>query len=222
MQQDVADCILLEGRRFTLRVYLVVVEDECTPARCCYLSSNGLVYRALEGSEVTNCSQSALKLRGSAQAAGAPPSPDLRWLEAQLAALPSELGGGPLAVEVLWRRLRRLARLLATTAEVALNEPMGELANSSVLAPLGIPKILGLDVILSRCSPSGSPGPWPWLLEVNRFPGLGLRSPSDACVKLPVVRDAWNLADTREAAGCWPVKLGCLEALPVTGRRRRS
>ena len=29
-------------------------------------------------------------------------------------------------------------------------------------------------------------GPWPWLLELNRFPALGLRSNSDESTKLPV------------------------------------
>ena len=30
----------------------------------------------------------------------------------------------------------------------------------------------------------GAGGPWPWLLELNRFPALGLRSASDEGTKL--------------------------------------
>ena len=32
----------------------------------------------------------------------------------------------------------------------------------------------------------GASGPWPWLLELNRFPALGLRSASDEGTKLQV------------------------------------
>ena len=37
----------------------------------------------------------------------------------------------------------------------------------------------------------------PWLLEVNRFPGLEARDNSDELVKRTVVQDAWSLASKR-------------------------
>lgn len=222
LQRDVSGCILLDDRRFTLRLYLVLVGG--APWRA-YLATKGLVYRALDGSMATNCSQAALQLRGSASAAGAPAAPDLEWLRGALAAYSGSSGRpelGPMAFEVLWRRLRRLAALLVQGAiAAALAQPVAEVPNASFLAELGIPKILGLDVIVAGASPGGRVGPWPWLLEVNRFPALGFRAPSDATVKLPVVRDAWKLAaKARTKTEALPSVLGCLEELPRRGERR--
>lgn len=243
LQRDVENCVLLDGRRFTLRLYLIVVEG---PPRRAFLAREGLVYQALEGSEVTNCSQAALHTRGSARAAGAPAAKDLRWLRK---ALDEHLQVGHGGYEVLWRRLTRLAALVAAgPAAEALASRVGEVSDASAMAVLGLPKILGLDVILAAGPPGEGPeghgvaggggGPWPWLLEVNRFPALGFRAPSDAAVKLPVVRDAWRLAwasaaevpagmadrapAAAAAAGRWTPALGCLEELPTVRRPRRQ
>ncbi|CAK0850798.1 unnamed protein product, partial [Prorocentrum cordatum] len=199
LQRDVSDCMLLGGRRFTLRLYLVVVEG---PPRRAFLATRGLVYRALEGSCASNCSQAALRSRGSSTAAGAEACPDLEWLWRHLAA---RRGAG--APAALRRRLRRLAALLAHgPLWEALETPVGEVAEAGWAAPLRVPKVLGLDVIVGGGADGGEP--WPWLLEVNRFPGLGLRAPSDAAVKLPVVRDAWA-----EALGMGGGAGGCLVEL---------
>jgi len=134
-----------------------------------------------------------------ARVSGAPPAKDLDWLRHKLDETP---GFGPGSFNLLWRRLRRLAfRCTAGPISVALEKPMGEVQAASMIAVcLGLPKILGLDVILAERSPAGMQGPWPWLLEVNRFPALGMRAPSDALIKLPVVRDAWRLAHQEAAA----------------------
>ena len=49
-----------------------------------YLSREGLVYQALPGSKVTNCSRAALTLLGAANAFGAREAPTLQWLKQQL------------------------------------------------------------------------------------------------------------------------------------------
>ena len=49
-----------------------------------YLSKEGLVYQALQGSKVTNCSRAALTLLGAANAFGAREAPTLQWLKQQL------------------------------------------------------------------------------------------------------------------------------------------
>jgi len=59
--------------------------------------------------------------------------------------------------------------------------------NDIKLGQLCIPKILGLDFIVDS---EGKP----WLLEVNRFPGLEPRDECDYRVKTKVVEDAWDLA----------------------------
>ena len=53
-----------------------------------------------------------------------------------------------------------------------------------------IPKVLGFDFIMDSSQN-------PWLLEVNRFPGLGPRSSLDSDVKHTVIYDAWVAAVNR-------------------------
>jgi tetratricopeptide (TPR) repeat protein len=56
---------------------------------------------------------------------------------------------------------------------------------------LGIPKILGLDFVVDDTNLK------PWLVEVNRFPGLEPRDEMDSKIKYRVVRDAWMKAMER-------------------------
>ncbi|CAJ1435186.1 unnamed protein product [Effrenium voratum] len=171
LQEDKDDCVLLDGRRFTLRLYLVYVKGFF------YYSTDALVYCALGDSKVTNRSRAALELHGAANAQA--PSFALSRVAQRL-----EEQAGPGSFAQLLRRLGRLAGACAEAA--AALGPEGW--------PLPVPKILGLDVILTRTSPGGTAALWPWLLEVNRFPALGLRHEDEKEVKLPVVRDAWRLA----------------------------
>jgi tetratricopeptide (TPR) repeat protein len=53
---------------------------------------------------------------------------------------------------------------------------------------LGIPKILGLDFVVDDINLK------PWLVEVNRFPGLEPRDEIDSKIKYQVLRDAWMKA----------------------------
>jgi len=55
----------------------------------------------------------------------------------------------------------------------------------------GIPKILGLDFVVDDTNLK------PWLVEVNRFPGLEPRDEMDSKIKYRVVRDAWMKAMER-------------------------
>ena len=57
---------------------------------------------------------------------------------------------------------------------------------------LGIPKILGLDFVVEEADRFK-----PWLVEVNRFPGLEPRDEADRKIKYRVVRDAWKKASER-------------------------
>jgi len=59
---------------------------------------------------------------------------------------------------------------------------------------LGIPKILGLDFVVQQTADHRKK---PWLVEVNRFPGLEPRDEEDRKIKYRVVRDAWKKASER-------------------------
>lgn len=58
-----------------------------------------------------------------------------------------------------------------------------------------LPKIMGLDYIIDASLQ-------PWLMEVNRFPGLEARGPTDYNVKTHVVADAWRLASRLSNIEC--------------------
>ena len=57
---------------------------------------------------------------------------------------------------------------------------------------LQLPKILGFDVLLEAAA--GTEQPRPWLIEINRSPGLSPRGPEDRRVKTSVVQGAWRIA----------------------------
>ena len=83
-------------------------------------------------------------------------------------------------------------------AEMKRSENEVQDANSEVDSRrrnLGIPKILGLDFVVGEADRSGIYKPW--LVEVNRFPGLEPRDELDRIIKYQVVRDAWKKASDR-------------------------
>ncbi|KAL7576012.1 hypothetical protein ACA910_000799 [Epithemia clementina (nom. ined.)] len=58
------------------------------------------------------------------------------------------------------------------------------------LGRMGLPKILGFDFVVDAdCRP--------WLVEVNRFPGLEPRDSVDGAIKNEVLRNAWVMAAAR-------------------------
>ena len=63
----------------------------------------------------------------------------------------------------------------------------------------GIPKILGLDFVVQQQDVANSTKKQPWLVEVNRFPGLEPRDEDDRKIKYRIVRDAWLKASERHA-----------------------
>jgi len=56
------------------------------------------------------------------------------------------------------------------------------------LARACLPKIMGWDFLVDAA------GYNPWLIEVNRFPGLEARDQQDARIKQAVLREAWEIA----------------------------
>ena len=58
-----------------------------------------------------------------------------------------------------------------------------------------VPKIMGFDFIIDTSLQ-------PWLMEVNRFPGLEARGSVDTLVKNQVIETAWKLASERTQMDC--------------------
>lgn len=76
---------------------------------------------------------------------------------------------------------------LVETCEEVLTRYYHDHPDKCRLVSLGIPKILGFDFVVDKHEK-------PWLVEVNRFPGLEHRNIQDEAIKSKVVEDAWNIA----------------------------
>eukprot|EP00971_Amphidinium_carterae_P045540 896301-Amphidinium_carterae.1 len=122
LQEDVSDCVRLAGKRFSLRLYVIVLESSA--GRQAFLSTEGLVYLAhTDGAVASNASQAALQSQGSADAAGAPAAPSLKWLQTQSAFRD--------VWDDFWARTLDLATHLWNDALLdALDRPLGEMSSS--------------------------------------------------------------------------------------------
>lgn len=178
-QRIVNPTLLIDGRKFSIRVYVYFFLDE-NASPTSYLSSLGLVKLASmpfdEGSSdermyMTNSGrENNMRQR------------DLKYLQSIF-----EKNDWP--YESFWNEIRQSIKTLMTCYnDFATKQPKREYR--SKLGKLGIPKILGLDFLVDGNFR-------PQLIEVNRFPGLEPRSDGDEMVKQRVVKEAWICAAER-------------------------
>merc|ERR1712157_525111 len=126
--------------------------------------------------------------------------------------------GWPGGIEALWVGVENVASGLLTATSKVLLEPVGEFRPESTVL---VPKILGLDVLLSADA-EGQPAR-AWLLEVNRHPSLGEKYACARRVKRQVTLDAWKLlwhaGSSKGSHGSqvdtllWPNSHGCLHRI---------
>ena len=194
VQQYVAPPLLLKsGRRATIRAYVIVLTS--THGTRAFLSRDGLVRFAVRqydgraedaAQHLTNGAQAALTLGAAGGEAegtrnegnlddGDFADENLEWLEDML--------GGSTFARVTWPRVVNAAAMLVALAAEA--EPSAPLWPHAAL-PRALPKILGLDFSLDA-------GGVPYLLELNRTPGLSPRGLADRATKHAVVDAAWSL-----------------------------
>ena len=179
-QRLVDPSLLIQGRKFSLRVYVYYFLREAEAvSSSLFLSNKGLVKLASmpfrEGSRdermfMTNSGREESMLQH-----------DFDFLKKEL-----EAGGG--SYPEFWSLLRQSIGQIMNQYDQHVSSTPPALRQQ--LAKLGLPKILGFDFMVS-------PDLKPVLLEVNRFPGLEPRCEADAAVKQTVVREAWICAATR-------------------------
>jgi hypothetical protein len=90
----------------------------------------------------------------------------------------------------MWLKIRESTQLVMNRYSLKQEPIDGEMFASDYISYFGLPKILGFDFMLDDKIN-------PWLLEVNRFPGLDPRAASDSRVKHSVQYDAWIAATER-------------------------
>lgn len=183
LQELIDPTLLIDGRKFSLRIYVVYF----SPGEA-YLSSEGLVKIA----SAVRSSSGELEDRAYMTNSGREErmeQHDLKYLSGK-----SMLFDGASEYDAFWSRIRESVRGVMSSfrqqhlidKEVVCSSSWNERR-----ASLYIPKIMGFDYVIDKDY-------IPWLLEVNRFPGLEPRdSSSDRRVKHQVMVDAWMCANRK-------------------------
>jgi Tubulin-tyrosine ligase family len=178
------------GRKFTVRVYVVYFSaSSALPAEVHILLKGLVKLAALPYNYEAHSAEDVL--RKQMTNSGRQDAME----QCDFGVLLEALEGSAVCYDDLWDKIRDSVRtLFLLYHDVAMRiddtDPRRYRLRDS-LGRLGIPKILGLDYILDD---KGEP----WLLEVNRFPGLEPRDQRDLPVKHYVVKEAWLLACRRQ------------------------
>mmetsp|Transcript_1942 Transcript_1942/g.4053 ORF Transcript_1942/g.4053 Transcript_1942/m.4053 type:complete len:240 (+) Transcript_1942:3-722(+) len=193
--------LLLRGYKFSLRIYVVFFSSDEA-----YISSKGLVKLASKALATTaDETHTNTDIDASMHMTNSGRESVMR--QEDLDYLWRELDGKGIERDELWRGICGVAAdtLLVRYPEriASLTNAAGDLDPEALRATKqtwkdrrkewGIPKILGLDFVVE----ASSTNPTPWLVEVNRFPGLEPRDEEDRKIKHRVVRDAWKKASER-------------------------
>jgi len=179
--------LAVQGRKFSLRVYVVYfLADGSLPSEV-YVSSEGLVKIASMPLTADDTRNPRQHMTNSGREAF--------MQQESFTFLQSKLPSGHFD-DRLWSSIQRAIRCVMTTTnehdescdEQASNDLPDMTIYRKKLGRLGLPKILGFDFVADTSLNA-------WLVEANRFPGLEPRDThTDSTVKYQVVLDAWAAA----------------------------
>jgi len=219
LQTYVYPPVLLDGRKFSLRVFLVIYLGSPAGEPIGFMAQKGLALLAPRPWEwcAEDVGDAGMHLTNQSGSQTFHPDEELTRDIADLAEL--DLDGWPGGVEAIWASAEAIGDGLLSAARTVLQAPLVDFHPER--APL-VPKILGLDLLLS--AEAGGHPARVWLLEVNRHPSLGERYACARRVKRSVIVDAWRLlwialgVDSKDGCGCggapgmpsWPDACGCL------------
>lgn len=186
-QQIVEPPLLIGGRKFSLRIYVIYFPSgnllsehgEKSLDAEIYVSKEGLVKyaSALYVDEVEKSDDQYMTNSGRGDGTSS--------IQHDLQQLQSEFERNGFDYNATWRCIEQSIQMLMRKYLHVQSESVGR--NKPICS---IPKILGFDYILDSSAR-------PFLLEVNRFPGLEPRSSQDSDVKQYVIYDAWVAACNR-------------------------
>ncbi|KAL7461249.1 hypothetical protein ACHAXS_001669, partial [Conticribra weissflogii] len=198
-QRIVDPPMTINGRKFSLRIYVVYFppyKQNGIPAGI-YLSSLGLVkfaFAVYDGKSAKFSSIGDQYMTNSGRGNGR--SSDQRDLEY----LRMTFERNSLDYDEMWEKIKcSVKTVMREFLELKNDQSNHSKATQGNYQPFGtLPKVLGFDFMIDAFQN-------PWLLEVNRFPGLEPRSNLDSDVKHAVIYDAWVAAAKRIGA---PVVFG--------------
>ena len=193
LQQMVEPPLLLQGRKFSLRVYVVYFMADCSRSRPVeiFVATEGLVKIAALPYEDTMNDESDNPRRHMTNS-GREASMRQEPFEFLRSNTPSGKFG-----DVIWPSIRLAIRTVMDSYEQYAQKQSIDTSEMTIyrkmLSKLGLPKILGFDFVLDSSLRA-------WLVEVNRFPGLEPRDVlADAAIKHQIMRDAWSMMADRNA-----------------------
>jgi len=195
LQQIVEPPLLVQGRKFSLRVYVAYFLADGSRPQEIYISSDGLVKIASLPVSAGDTSNPRQHMTNSGR--------EVAMQQESFDFLRSELPSGHFD-DRLWPRIQRTVDCVMnmyqkhalhqeqnTSDKRSLVRQSDLTAYRDQLGKLGLPKILGFDFVADTSFNT-------WLVEVNRFPGLEPRDVEmDAAVKHRVILDAWEVAASR-------------------------
>lgn len=182
-QQIVHPPLLIKGRKFSMRVYVICVNGACEGDELeFYISSEGLAKLASDPYDFSS-GKAFMTNSGLGEGDNA--------VQLDFHELRRRFEKGGWDYENLWQGIVDSTRstMLAYQSYCKEEGTLDEKRNLCRLlsARARVPKILGLDFLVDENQK-------PALIEVNRFPGLEPRGSSDEAVKRQVVKEAWDLA----------------------------
>jgi len=199
LQRMVDPLLLLKGYKFSLRIYVVYFSTNEV-----YISSEGLVKLASlplllknennDEEEGINSRNAAMHMTNSGRETFMQQH-DLNYLWRELMEMNDCCSSSDLWADICNvaadTLLVRFPEFQKQQSEAIPLEQKEKEAKKIRREELCIPKILGLDFVVDDTNLK------PWLVEINRFPGLEPRDEMDHQIKFRVVRDAWKKASER-------------------------
>ncbi len=202
-QKIIQPTLCKDRKRFSLRVYVVYFSPHTESPAMIFLSTKGLMKLALaEDMNLSNNNTSNESREGyndiymtnSGRISDTCSQSEAQFDFEYLKKFINETYG-PGRYEKIWQSITtsvaQVIKLYLDDLKSSLNtripttENHNEYDYKSIIAK--VPKILGFDYIIdSKFNP--------WLLEVNRFPGLEARGEEDLQVKRELVEEVWKLA----------------------------
>ena len=181
LQRMVDRPLLVEGRKFSLRIYVVLFANADSVERPdVYISREGLLKLASAPVGSADTVDMRVHMTNSGR--------ESVMTQRSLDYLQDAFATNGWSYEEFWGKIIRAVRSTLGIYQAQIVE--GSSSGPPIqLFKFGIPKILGFDFVVDSKRDV-------WLVEVNRFPGLEARDESDRGVKHRVLTDTWRLAST--------------------------
>jgi hypothetical protein len=196
-QRIVEPPMLMKGQKFTLRIYVIYFcggrnGDELKDSEV-YISTEGLVKYASapfvgDSANLNTANLDDQYMTNSGRGDGKSAS------QHSLHQLQQDFKKHDMDYQLMWKGIEESVRqVMEEYARLQRDASPGHSFIRNTYSPIcSIPKIMGFDYILNSSAT-------PYLLEINRFPGLEPRSSMDFDVKHSIIYDAWIAASNRMA-----------------------